>query len=219
MRPRTWIRAGVWLLACLPCGEAVAQQPTSVDKPRAASQAEMTPAVDAAEERRQREFGLKAAFLWNAVRYVTWPTTAFVDASTAYTIGIIGRDPFGQALEVTLKDKKVGDRGFAVQRYAKWSELSAKQRDDLLACHLLWIAEATDAELAAIVRATTGRAILLVSDRGAFLAAGGTVAVYISQNKLGFQVDSEALKRQGLKASANLLKLSKANTDEGEGKR
>ena len=63
------------------------------------------------------EYVVKAGFLYNFAKYVDWPEGAFEKADTPIAIGIVGKDPFGEALEKTLKNKTVKDRPFTILRF------------------------------------------------------------------------------------------------------
>src|SRR2546426_12497948 len=54
------------------------------------------PAARASQETPPSEYQLKAAFLYNFAKFVEWPPEAFPDATTPFTIGIIGENPFDE---------------------------------------------------------------------------------------------------------------------------
>ena len=95
-----------------------------------------------------REYRVKAAFLYNFARFVDWPGEKAADTDGPIIIGIIGNDPFGGAFE-SVKDAHVKGRKVAVERFKSFDEL---KKDDSLAqsllhsqvnalrkCHLLFI--------------------------------------------------------------------------------
>ncbi|MCJ7777900.1 MAG: YfiR family protein, partial [Sedimentisphaerales bacterium] len=51
-----------------------------------------------------REYQVKAAFLYNFIQFVDWPEEKSADSNKPITIGIIGKDPFENAFE-PIKDK------------------------------------------------------------------------------------------------------------------
>jgi hypothetical protein len=53
------------------------------------------------------EYRIKAAFLYNFIRYTTWPDTAFEDKKAQIEVLLVGEDPFGSVLEKTFKGKKL----------------------------------------------------------------------------------------------------------------
>jgi hypothetical protein len=44
------------------------------------------------------ECQVKAAYLFNFLKFMEWPAEAFVDPHAPIVIGIVGDDPFGDAL-------------------------------------------------------------------------------------------------------------------------
>ena len=63
----------------------------------------------AADSTSSQEYQVKAAFLYNFIKFVDWPEEKTADSNEPITIGIIGNDPFGNAFE-PIKDKKVKER-------------------------------------------------------------------------------------------------------------
>src|SRR5450432_1916809 len=47
----------------------------------------------------RKEYNVKAVSLYAFGRYVTWPETAFQTADSPFVIGVLGDNPFGDALE------------------------------------------------------------------------------------------------------------------------
>src|SRR5258706_3362070 len=68
----------------------------------------------AAENLTLREYEIKAAYLYNFIKYIDWPAQAFPPDSQTITIGVIGENPFGPAL-ATLNGKMVKDRKVVVK--------------------------------------------------------------------------------------------------------
>src|SRR5687768_4971514 len=64
-----------------------------------------------------REYDIKAVFLYNCTRFVTWPETAFESGNAPFVIGVLGEDPFGRALDEAVQDEKVGSHPIVVQRF------------------------------------------------------------------------------------------------------
>ena len=66
-----------------------------------------------AETEQEQEYKVKAAFLYNFLKFIDWPTTKISDEKTI-NIGIIGTNPFGKAFE-PVQDKKIGDNKIAIK--------------------------------------------------------------------------------------------------------
>jgi len=63
-----------------------------------------------------REYSLKAAFLLNFAQFTAWPLTAFAHTNSPFVIGILGDDPFGSALDETLRGESWNGHPFVVRR-------------------------------------------------------------------------------------------------------
>src|SRR5258708_13958050 len=88
-------------------------------------------APDAGRADAAKEYQVKAACLLNFAQFIEWPATSFADSGTPITVGVLGDDPFGQALEQTFQDETVQGRKLVVKR--------SRQIEDLKACHLVFI--------------------------------------------------------------------------------
>jgi len=54
------------------------------------------------------EYRIKAAFLYNFAKFVEWPAQAFKSPSDPIVIGVLGTDPFGDALAEAVAGKTLG---------------------------------------------------------------------------------------------------------------
>ena len=68
-----------------------------------------------AEPLQNKEYLIKAAFLYNFAKFVEWPSESFKNSADTIKLYILGNDPFGEALD-TIRDKLVQGRRLAVKR-------------------------------------------------------------------------------------------------------
>ena len=146
----------------------------------------------------QREYEIKAAYLYNFINYIAWP--ADPPAGATLTVGILGESPFGLALE-PLKGKQVKGRAIAVKQIA-----SAK---DLEQCQIVFVCTSEKSRLPEILGHLKGAQVLTVSDIDGFAEQGGIINFISERNKVRFQINPEAARRIGLTISSELLKLAK----------
>ncbi len=69
------------------------------------------------------EYKLKAVFLLNFAKFVTWPAAAFADSSAPIQICVIGEDPFGDTLDQVVQGEVVQGHTLSVQRPTAGSKL------------------------------------------------------------------------------------------------
>src|SRR5262245_56484892 len=68
-----------------------------------------------AAEKPVSEYELKAAILPKLPLFVTWPESAFPDATTPLRIGVLGSNPFGPHLHEAIRGKRIGNREMSVR--------------------------------------------------------------------------------------------------------
>jgi hypothetical protein len=113
-------------------------------------------------------------------------------------IGVLGRDPFGEVLDETVRGKIVNGRKIEVRRYAK--------AGDVKDCNILFIGRG-DYERAGIpLRA----GLLTVGEVPGFLKSGGAINFYLEDNRVRFEIRVSVARAAGLHMSSQLLKLGSA---------
>jgi hypothetical protein len=156
------------------------------------------------------EYDLKAAFLFNFAKFIDWPPGSFTSPETPFTICILGRDPFGHALDDTLQGKLIRDRTLAVRRL--------KDRTEARSCQMVFVSSTESAHLAEILESLRGTNVLIVGETNGFAAAGGIIELTLEDNRVRFAINVDAAGRAGLTFSSKLLALAKLVHDEGHPK-
>ena len=147
------------------------------------------------------EYEIKAAFLFNFAKFAEWPPETMQDTDGSFVIGILGKDPFKDALEQTIGDKTVRGSSIQIRRF--------RRLENLQPCHILFISESEMGILPAILRRIADQSILTVSDMPGFASHGGMINLYTENNKVRFMIHTQAVERAGLILSAKLLNLAK----------
>ncbi|MBZ0157520.1 MAG: YfiR family protein [Alphaproteobacteria bacterium] len=146
------------------------------------------------------EYRVKAAFLYNFLKFTEWPPAAFPPDSTSLTLCFLGENPFGENLD-DLKSKSVGGKRLAV-RYL----LSAPNAKG---CHLLFIAASEKGNLAQTLEALRGLPLLTIGDSEGFAQKGVMINMYIEEERVRFEVNLKTVKKAGLRLDSRLLKLAR----------
>jgi hypothetical protein len=149
-----------------------------------------------------REFQIKAVYLFNFAQFVDWPKAAFADAHSPLIVAILGDDPFGTALDETIRGEKLNGRNLAVIR--------TNRVEDILACHILFISRSESGRLEDILSTLKGRSILTVSDIEGFTHRGGMIQFITENKKVRLRINNGAARSAGLTISSKLLRPSEA---------
>ena len=146
------------------------------------------------------EYLIKAAYLYNFALFVGWPADAFSTPDAPIVIGIVGADPFDQALDRTVQNKRINRRPIVVRRL-NWGS-------DLRQCHMLFISASEAAKAADMPARLEGLPILVVGESSDFARRGGTINFTLDDNKIRFEVNLDAAKKSRLDISAKLLNVA-----------
>ncbi len=148
-----------------------------------------------------RQYLIKAAFLYNFGRYVQWPP-GVLRPDSHFVIGILGQDPFGTAIDQIGATKTVESRPIAIRRFSAMA--------DYRPCQILFVAAGVSpAEQAAAIRQTLAEPVLLVGDDAEFAQQGGVIGFFVQDNRIHFEINPEAAKRRQLQISSKLLNLGR----------
>jgi len=165
-----------------------------------------------------REYQVKAAFLYNFIKFVDWPKEKMGDANEPITLGIIGRDPFGKVFE-SVKNKKVKGRGFMIKRFKSIEALKisggeykaelSRQIESLRKCHLLFVCSSEKGVLKEIISIVRDHPVVTVGDMKGFLESGGIINFVMENQKVRFEISAAAAKRAKVQIRSQLLRLAK----------
>lgn len=149
----------------------------------------------------QSEDQVKAAFLFNFVRYVEWPDEVFEDEGAHVKVCMLGAEAFGSVVTQTVSGKSVGDREVKVE--------SIRSLDSARDCHLLYVGSTEQEKLVDMISALESAPVFTVSDAEGFAEGGAMANFFRADNKIRFEMNPGAAKKAKLKISSRLLRLAK----------
>jgi len=142
------------------------------------------------------EYSLKAAFIYNLINFTEWPPKLPGNS----TICVIGKDPFGPAMDA-LQGKLIRGLPVTVRRL--------QMTESTHSCRVLFIGETGPEELRRLLDSLQGRPILTVADGEEPVHQGVMVGLLIENNRLTYEFNTDATKRAGLVISSKLLRLAR----------
>ena len=126
------------------------------------------------------EYQIKAAFLYNFVKFVEWPPGA---TAKSVRVCVIGNDPIGDEVDA-LAGKPIGDRVIEVKNIQSPANVSS--------CQVLFVAASEAPNLKSILTAARGAAVLTVGDTRGFAEHGVVINFYMDSRNLRFEINVEA---------------------------
>jgi hypothetical protein len=152
------------------------------------------------------EYQVKAAFLYNFVKFVDWPPDAFQSEKSPITLCVFRYDPFGSALDEVIAGQTLNNRRLLVQQINKLP--------DLKACQLVFVSDREDKHLPEILASLEGASALVVGEGEDFAEHRGGIQFFLENKRLRFAVNVDAIQRARLKVSSKLLALARIVHDE-----
>lgn len=147
------------------------------------------------------EYEIKAAFLYNFVKFVEWPNEVLPETSDTITVCVLGGgDPSVEPLE-SIQGKIVRGRRLSVRRI--------RAIKDVESCHVLFISSSEESRLPQIMQSLHGSSVLTVGEMEGFIPSGGIINFVVERNKVRFEINPTSAERARLKLSSQLLSLAR----------
>ena len=162
----------------------------------------LTPVLAAAvDTEEQLALRVKAALMFNVIKFVAWPDAKLQKADTPIRVCVLEAEaePFATILGDTVRGKTIDGHPLISDRSTRASEL----RD----CHLVYVAGDDPARVHAALTELQGSSALVVYEHDETLREG-TVRLLLVERKLRFEINAAAAERENLQISSKLLSLS-----------
>ena len=147
------------------------------------------------------EAQVKAAFVYNFLKFVDWPADVFVGPGDSLIVGIVGSGPTADAAARLLAGKLVNGRAVAIRRL--------KDDGPRPGVHALFIGNADTAHARRILDDVANAAVLSIGESPDFAAEGGVIGLLVEAQKVRFEINTDAAATAGLKISSKLLALAR----------
>jgi hypothetical protein len=143
----------------------------------------------------QDERAVRAAFVFNLTKYVSWP-----HGRERLVLGVTGEGSMGPVLKQVLEGKFTDGRRITVVMHPSDTELRE--------CDLVYVAESSRATIRSILDRVSSRAVLTVGETEQFTRAGGMVGLVRSGDQIEIEVNLDTLRSRQLEMSSRLLKMA-----------
>jgi hypothetical protein len=140
-------------------------------------------------------------FLYNVMKFVTWPEAALGPAGAPITIAVVGKEAAEAAVAI-LSTKQLMGRRIVVTAHDTAKALPPS--------HVLFVSAEAGRVPRDVLQAVTGRAVLTVSEAADAGALASVITITIVEARLAFHVNLDIADAQGLQLSSNLLGLARS---------
>ena len=163
--------------------------------------------ITAADELVSREYKIKAAYLYNLIKFVNWPSSAKKQHKTeppATKICVYGYNPFSNHLD-KLTERTA--KGLPI-KVTYIDNLQADSKHALPGCHIVFISKSTPLQTS-LLQAMSDQPLLTVGGHRNFLDDGGIIGLVVDKNNVQLQINLTQAKKLGFEISGNLLEIAK----------
>jgi len=147
-----------------------------------------------------QEYLIKAAFIYNFVKFVEWPDGRAISQKSSIDICVFGESPM-QGTSAVFKAASTAKLGLSLVTENNVQNISGH-------CHIVFISSSEEGRLGEILAALKGHPVLTVSDMDGFADAGGMMGFVADDNKIRVDVNKKAMVVSGLHVDAQLLEIA-----------
>ncbi|MBN2063425.1 MAG: YfiR family protein [Sedimentisphaerales bacterium] len=159
---------------------------------------------------KEKEYKVKAAFVYNFMKFIDWEGMAISGFKDKPDIGlgIVGDDPFDGGLEA-LKSKTIGDKKITVYYFSFDSLADEAGSKQLSSCNVVFISKSEQKHYAEITGKIADSNVLTIGDEDSFANSCGVISFDIEKGKVCFDINLNNAKKSGIKIDVKLLKLAR----------
>jgi hypothetical protein len=162
--------------------------------------------ISGADTKLSIEYKVKAAFLYNFLKFVEWPDDQKADVNAPIVIGLLCHDDVTKVFD-ELASRKVKDRSIIVKRFADFK--SAETKAELTKCQIVFITTCEQEYSKDAITLLHKLPILVIGESEGFLEAGGVINFIMQEGKVCFEINAKAADEVNLKVASQLLRLAK----------
>lgn len=152
---------------------------------------------------------LKTAIIGKIAEFVTWPSEAgLTDPERPFEFVILGDTPLGPRLYAYY-----GTQGVTITGHRVFLR-RARNVEDIGRPHLLFVGPSYEQRLDEVLAAIGRKPILTMGDTDGYAGRGLAVNLYLTNDKVRFEISRRAFARQQLSASYRLLGLARLIEDQ-----
>ncbi|MFT7643947.1 MAG: hypothetical protein ACI9G1_005713, partial [Pirellulaceae bacterium] len=159
-----------------------------------------TPSLSQEVIDRQKEYNLKAVFLYSFGKYISWQDASANQGD--FVICVLGESPITPKLKRVGSKRTLNGRKLRVE-VVQWTDSPPN-------CHLLFVASHVPVDEAATLIEQVSHDTVVVGERRELLEKGASIIFFIDGASVRFELDHVSLQKKKIQVDAKLQKLSRS---------
>ncbi|MCG8683939.1 MAG: YfiR family protein [Desulfobacterales bacterium] len=150
--------------------------------------------------RAAEEYAVKAAFVFNFIKFTTWPENHFKDGEAQIRLCYRTNTKLEKHFKA-LNGKKIGTKIIRTNAF--------EANHCCKSCDILFIDRSFDPQfIRNLIDKTDNRSVLIIGETDNFISQGGIINFRSKNDKLQFEISPKTAKERNIKLSSRLLKLA-----------
>lgn len=155
-----------------------------------------------AKAQQYTEYDLKAAYIYNFSKFVSWPTESIEPKSEKFQIVIFGNSPISPTLYQALKGRRIQGKEISIRVVYLIENIGNP--------HIIFVAKKMKLQTNELVSYCENKPILLIGDViDGFCQMGGIINFTKKSSKYRFEINNKQSQNSKLKISSKLLALAR----------
>jgi hypothetical protein len=150
-----------------------------------------------------KESQVKAVFLYNLIKFVTWPGTENMSRKDPFVIGVLGGDQFGSLLSRVVHGERTRGREIVVKQYDFPARIQWPEVD------MLFITGGAGIKFDKFTGPAAENNVLTVGEETGFCSRGGMINLVTRGRRILIEVNIGQIRKGGFRVSAQVLKLAR----------
>ena len=147
------------------------------------------------------EAQVKAAFVYNFLKFIEWPAETFVGPQDSLIVGIVGGGATAEATARLLTGKLVSGRPIGIRRLDGDAVIGAFQA--------IFVGDLEPRHLQRALDTVKLDPIVSIGEAEGFVNRGGMIGLLVEGQKVRFEINADAAEGRGLRISSKLLALAR----------
>ena len=147
------------------------------------------------------EYGVKAGYLFNFAKYITWPSSAFPAETSPFVVGVLDDGEASAVVRSAIEGKNVNGRPVEVR--------SVSTESIGVGVHILLVTRAADKSPEELRKLAGSASVLMVGETDEFAERGGAIGFVHENESIRLTLCLEHATDRGLKVSAKLATVAK----------
>jgi len=147
------------------------------------------------------EHQARAAYIYNFIKFITWPEHVFKTADQPICITFFGHSEVEKEFKELIQDRTINDRHIEVKVIYTNQELDS--------CHIVYLNDIERRYQISTINALKNDPVLTISNAEYFTRIGGMIHFIIADDRLCFEINRSALEAVNLEVSAKLLRVAR----------